>query len=552
MALTPTVDDRSPLWRLFISLVIAIVLAERCSKSFLEYALGIWALVMAEVQVISHRQHLFAEKQCHLTPFKTYHKTATKRVVLCILGIAFYAQYRLHPSLDIDWHPGWYTMDIRLQRIYARTQGQKHQVYGQGVVVNGPSLPAEFNNQRIYFMLYEKTPQLHYRSQIVRIRGHIRHIYGNYDPHSFESYLQRVRIPLQIDRGDIQSILHEGSFFFRCCYHIQCRIRSFLSHVHEDSSILRCMLLNDRGDVQRSRKQLFARTGVAHLLAISGLHIGMIGLALEFFLRLWRLSKRQRRIPCILILGLYTCTIGAPPSAIRAFLMLTYLWSACFFSRKATTLSAISFAGIFSLLANPYQLWDWGFQFSYIAVLCIILIGSPLASRMITIFRLSSSHEKPIRHHSLGIRCCRSAMAYSLQSFCISVPISILMIPLSIEYFGSFSLSGIVINLIAIPLAFGIIIGGFGTIIIGFLLGNPSSQWILKHWLQPYVHRFEGILYWCDIHLPYAWTGQNLSPGIGITVCIVVTMISLVWHRSYRKHFHSTHSIKTCRMPMKC
>jgi hypothetical protein len=126
------------------------------------------------------------------------------------------------------------------------------------------------------------------------------------------------------------------------------------------------------------------------------------------------------------------------------------------------------------------------------------------------------------------------------------------MIPLSIEYFGSFSLSGIVINLIAIPLAFGIIIGGFGTIIIGFLLGNPSSQWILKHWLQPYVHRFEGILYWCDIHLPYAWTGQNLSPGIGITVCIVVTMISLVWHRSYRKHFHSTHSIKTCRMPMKC
>jgi competence protein ComEC len=296
------------------------------------------------------------------------------------------------------------------------------------------------------------------------------------------------------------------------------------------------MLLNDRGSIQHSQKKLFARTGVAHLLAISGLHIGMIGLMLEFFLRLLRFSKRQRRIPCIVILGLYTWIIGAPPSAVRAFLMLTYLWSACFFSRKATSLSAISFAGILSLLTYPHQLWDWGFQFSYVAVLCIILIGNPLASCLSRRFRHPPDFSEKTPH-SFWKYILRRLLAYLLQSGCISVPISLLTIPLSLEYFGSFSLSGIVINLVAIPLAFGIIVGGFGTIAIGLFLGNSSIQWILQHWLQPYTCFFENILHWCDLYLPYFWEDRNLAAGTGIATFFIIGMLSLVFHHLHLKNF---------------
>jgi competence protein ComEC len=299
------------------------------------------------------------------------------------------------------------------------------------------------------------------------------------------------------------------------------------------------MLLNDRGDVQRSQKQLFARTGVAHLLAISGLHIDMIGLALERLLRLLRLSKRQRRIPCIAILGLYTWIIGAPPSAIRAFLMLSYLWSACFFSRKASMLSAISFAGICSLLLHPYQLWDLGMQFSYVAVLCIALISQPLATSMARHEHTQSSSSTAV--HSLWhTRLLRFIFTYSIQSLCISAPISLLTLSLSIEYFGSFSLSGIIINLIAIPLALGIITGGFTTLIIGSFLSSNCASWILTHLLFPYIHSFEQILHWCDKHLSCFWTYSKRLPGIGMTVFLFTLFLCLIFHRCHRKHFCQT------------
>jgi ComEC/Rec2-related protein len=436
-------------------------------------------------------------------------------------------------------------LDIRLQRVYARKRLHNYQIYGQGILVDSPSLPSKFRKQRLYFMLYEDTPQAHYRGQILRVRAHLQCLEKRtYKPHSFETYLQRVRIPLQIDRGNIQTLLCEGPVFFRCCYQLQQHALAILAIDNKDTHILRCLLLNDRACVSRSQKQLFSRTGIAHLLAISGLHIGIIGLMLEYFFRLFRLSKKQRRIPCILILGLYTCVIGIPPSALRAFLMLAYAWSACFFSRRTTTLSAISFSGIMALLIAPHQLWDLGFQLSYIAVFCIILIGSLLASYTSYWLRLRSTFEKGPSRATPWKKFLRYVLFYGLQSSCISAPISLLTIPLSIEYFGSFSLSGIFINLIAIPLAFGLITVGFSTLMLGLFLGDACSQWILSHLLLPYAQNFERILHWCDLHLPYFWGQQTLAAGTGITAFLIMCALSLIFHHHRLKNFLKTQTYR--------
>jgi ComEC/Rec2-related protein len=452
---------------------------------------------------------------------------------------AFYAQWRFPPPLEEEnFKPGWHTLDIRLQRVYARKRLHNHQIYGQGILVDSPSLPPKFRRQRLYFMLYENVPQEHYRGQIIRIRAHLQCLGKKiYKPHSFETYLQRVRIPLQVDRGNVRTILREGPTFFRRCYQWQQRALAILSLPQEDISILRCLLLNDRACVQRSQKRTFTHTGVAHLLAISGLHIGIIGLVLEYFFRLFQLSKKQRRIPCILILGLYTCVIGAPPSAIRAFLMLTYAWSACFFSRRTTALSAISFSGIIALLIAPHQLWDLGFQFSYIAVFCIIFLGNPLASYASHLLYFQSTFATGPTSSIPWKKFLRWALSYNLQSLCISAPISLLTIPLSIEYFGSFSLSGIFVNLIAIPLAFGLITAGLITLIIGLLLGNACSQWLLAHLLLPYLQGFKQILHWCDIHLPYFWERQTLATGTGIATFLLMCTFSLIFHHHRLKNF---------------
>jgi ComEC/Rec2-related protein len=485
-------------------------------------------------QLLSHRRRNWGDPD---KPFgdKGW-EGALIRPSCCILAFAVYAQWRSPPPIDAEgFRDGWYTLDLRLQRTYERTNARAQQIYGQGILLDGPALASSFRNQRVYFMLDKKSPQRHYRGQTLRVRAHLQLLKGRTTAHSFESYLQRVRIPLHIDRGNIRSVVREGPAFFRHCRRLQERARAQLLCPQGDTPLLRGMLLNCRGDLPRSQKQLFTRTGVAHLLAISGLHVDIIGWALEVFLKCLRFSRRRRRLPCILLLGLYTWIIGAPPSAIRAFLMRTYLGSAGFFSRRASTLSAISFAGLLSLLAHPQQLWDWGMQFSYGAVLCIALLGSPLANHLSRRLRPQTPNFKPLSwRHWL-----RPLLSYGLNSFCISAPIALLTLPLSIEYFGSFSLGGILINLIAIPLALGLIIGGFCTLIIACLFGGPG-HWILTQLLLPYIRGFEGILRFCDEHLACFWTCSTAIPGLGLTTLLGVMALSLVGHRHYRKHFCRT------------
>jgi len=526
----PSIDDRSPLWRLFLCLIAGIVLAEYPGPMMPALTLGTFLLAFLHRhcpgRILIGANHSSRRGEWQKNLFG---------VLLGILMSALYAQWRSPPPLEAgDFQEGWHTLDLRLQRTYSRRR-QTQQVYGQGMLVDSPTLPPSFRGQRLYFMLYENSFRGRYRGQVLRVRAHLRRIRGTYEAHSFEAYLQKVRIPLQIDRGEIQKTLREGPAFFRLCHRLQQKARQLLRHPTQDTGVLRCMLLNDRGDVQRPQKKLFARTGVAHLLAISGLHIGMIGLMLEGFLRLFGCSKRQRRIPCILLLGLYTWVIGAPPSAVRAFLMLGYCWSACFFSRRPSALSAVSFAGVLSLLPNPQQLWDLGLRFSYTAILCILLIGSPLASGVARRLRSTTLGQKSRR--SLWSRCSRPLLSYVLQSFCISASISILTIPLSIEYFGSFSLSGIFINLIAVPLSFLLIAGGFGTLMAGFFLNGRMAPWLLEHFLGPCGHCFERFLHYSDTHLPGAWEDQNLRPGTGTVLLLLVTALSLGWHRFRRKRF---------------
>lgn len=525
----PSVDDRAPLWRLLICLGLGIVLSEWLPRGSPWPALGIFFLLYRS---LSLRRQLWDGKD--MPSGDKGWERALISPSFCVLAFALYAQWRSPPALEAEgFRDGWYTLDLRLQRTYARTSARAHQIYGQGILVDGPALATSFRGQRVHFTLDEKSPQRHYRGQTLRICAHLQLLKGSYAPHSFESYLQRVRIPLHIGRGNIRSVVREGPAFFRHCRQLQERAREQVLCSHGDTHLLRGMLLNCRGDLPRAQKQLFVRTGVAHLLAISGLHVDIIGWTLGIFLKFLRLSRRQRRLPCILLLGLYTWVIGAPPSAVRAFLMLSYLWSACFFSRKASMLSAISFAGILSLLAYPQQLWDWGMQFSYSAVLCITLLGGPLVNHLSRRLRSKAPKSTSWSH------CLRSFFSYGLNSFCISVPIALLTLPLSIEYFGSFSLGGILINLIAIPLALGLIVSGFCTLVIGYFFGN-FGHWILTQLLLPYIRVFEGILRFCDEHLACFWTCSHVIPGIGPTTLLGVMALSLIGHHHYRKHFCRT------------
>lgn len=134
------------------------------------------------------------------------------------------------------------------------------------------------------------------------------------------------------------------------------------------------LLLGDRSDLDLSVRRDFARAGVSHLLAISGLHMTLLFGLLEAILRLCRVPKRARAV----VLGMggmgYLFMLGFPPSATRAVIMLglTYLSYLC--STRTDPLTSLGVAGVLILTVSPHAVADAGFWMSFLATFGLLAV----------------------------------------------------------------------------------------------------------------------------------------------------------------------------------
>lgn len=125
----------------------------------------------------------------------------------------------------------------------------------------------------------------------------------------------------------------------------------------------------------RTQKKLFTKTGVIHVLAVSGLHVGIIYLFLSWILKLKRnqVNAAWKIILLIFILFLYAMITGFSPSVSRAVLMFSFMRIGELFGKKVHTLNALAFSAFIILIYNPTELFQLGFQLSYFAVLSIVI-----------------------------------------------------------------------------------------------------------------------------------------------------------------------------------
>ena len=143
----------------------------------------------------------------------------------------------------------------------------------------------------------------------------------------------------------------------------------------EAAGLPSALLLGERGQLTDQTKRDFARTGVSHILAISGLHMTLLFGLLALLLRLFRIPARVRAI----ILGIsalaYLIYLGFPPSATRAVIMLgaTYLSTLCF--AGADPLTSLGLAGAVILLVSPTSVADIGFWMSFSSTLGLLTIS---------------------------------------------------------------------------------------------------------------------------------------------------------------------------------
>jgi len=234
----------------------------------------------------------------------------------------------------------------------------------------------------------------------------------------------------------------------------------FTQHTSEQASgLLHAIVLGNRDLLQSQLREAFIATGVSHLLAISGLHMGMIAMtAFIFFRWLFRRSEQLclyawsdfcAAIPAFILMTFYLMISGMSPSAQRAFVMITVFLCAQVFSKEQIALNTLCFAGSLILLWDIRSLTDISFQMSFCAVFFII-IG----------FQRLPEHWKLISN--------AKSVQYFWQMMICSTLAIMATSPLAMHYFYQTSFMGLITNVFAIPLL-GFIVLPFALLSVFFV-----------------------------------------------------------------------------------
>jgi len=227
--------------------------------------------------------------------------------------------------------------------------------------------------------------------------------------------------------------------------------------------VYQAVVLGQRQGLEQGQKAIFRETGTAHLFAISGLHVGLVGGFLFGVFRLLRMSEPLRVALSLVVLLFYVVLTGSTPSAVRAFLMIAFLFAAKAFQRGYRPESALAASALFVLLFDPKQIFTLGFQLSYTVVLSILVFGVPAAREMIRI--TNPQYWLP---GQTGSRFYR-VRQWFFGSLAISVSAFLASAPMMIGHFGILPLSAILLNLVLVPPATLVLVLGFLSLFTGLL-----------------------------------------------------------------------------------
>ncbi len=227
----------------------------------------------------------------------------------------------------------------------------------------------------------------------------------------------------------------------------------------EELSIIQALLLGQRDDVSQETYNNYKNAGAVHILAVSGLHIGIILLLLQFLLRPLELLPKGKTIKLMVIVIFLWCfalLAGFSASVVRAVSMFSFVAYALYLNRPSNTFNILALSMFFILLLiNPMLLFQVGFQMSYAAVFAILWIY-PLFQKLW--FPKNTIIRK------------------IWQLLSVSVAAQIGVLPISLFYFHQFPALFFVSNLLIVP-ALGLILG-FGILTIILALLDVLPPWL--------------------------------------------------------------------------
>lgn len=209
----------------------------------------------------------------------------------------------------------------------------------------------------------------------------------------------------------------------------------------QEKAVAAALLIGYKQDIDSDLMKAYSNTGVIHVIAISGLHLGLIyGLLIGIFNWIPGLIIKKWIAPPVMLLVLWGFAIltGAGPSIVRAAVMFSFIIIATMVKQNSSILNALAASAFFLLLLHPFYLWDIGFQLSYAAVLSIVIYQKKIYDTLYFKYK--------------WIQAC-----WQLNAITISA--QILTLPIVVYHFHQFPNYFLLSNFIVVPLSSIILYG---------------------------------------------------------------------------------------------
>lgn len=333
-----------------------------------------------------------------------------------------------------------------------------------------------------YLKADEKEPET---GSIVQLSGKPAYFERASNPGQFDtySYYQISGISYRLNQAKVLAKTIKYDRLMEGLYRLRRALCAVLEEnlPQKEASVMQTMLLGEKEGLDKELKALYQRNGISHILAISGMHISLLGMGLFRLLRKCGLPMNASAAASMALMILYGAMTGFSVSAVRAVLMFCLRMAAIFAKRTYDMLTALGIAAVLILLREPLYLFHSGFVFSFGCVLGIGLILPSL-----------TEGEKQ-----------KGAVVKSVAG---ALGAAVVTLPIYLWFYYQFPVYSVVLNLLVIPLMSVLMGAGLITLLLGALFppGAAPFAFVIKSILAFY----EGACGLCD-NLP----GRFLTAG---------------------------------------
>ncbi len=365
-------------------------------------------------------------------------------------------------------------------------------------------------NVIVYFKKDSSVNNLQYGS-IILIKKLLQPIKNSGNPGSFDykrySLFQEITHQVYLTPIDFVTLPGKDtkaykSFIFKSRRWTISVLRKYING-EEEQGLAEALLIGYKDDLDKNLVQSYSNTGVVHVIAISGLHLGIIYWLLLFITKSLK-QKQVRWLRFIIIIAVlwgFSLLAGAQPSVLRSAVMFTAIALSTVLDKRTSIYNTLCMSAFLLLCYNPFWLWDVGFQLSYAAVLSIIIFFKPIHS---------------------WLYFPNKIVDFFWKLIAVSLAAQILTLPISLFHFHQFPVLFLLANLLAVPLSSLILIGEILLCVLQFI---PPVANILGLLLQGLIQFMNYYIVQLDNVSFAVWDGLSISAfqAIILTALIAAT-----------------------------